>query len=389
MKRAFLALLLMPLAGAAQHRFASIDFVDSPPDGLACSTGNALVQYRVTGDIYVCDPALLTYRLLTGSGSSNGNGGGSGATSMLQGTAVTATSPTDQQFLQYIGADAQAEWKSIEFPGVGNCGTNQFVNSLAQNSAPFCARVQYSDLGGTVPTWNQNTTGTAAGLTGTPNVVLGTVNATTGAFTGTLSTSAAGGIQASGGPVNTSTSYQIGGTTVLSQSNTLPATCSKGDTWGNVSLSGIDNGLALCIATNTWVYLPDSNKITGYCPGNATAGASVSLGGLGGSAGNCTTGVTNGAGVIMPKAYTIVGMWTACGTDTLASNATFTLLYTPVNTTTAPATTGVSISYGTTAGALASTSTTFTGSAGDRIYLQLATPASGTIGNCSATVAWR
>ena len=42
-------------------------------------------------------------------------------------------------------------------------------------------------VSGTPPTWNQNTTGTAAGLSGTPNISCGTIAGSTGTFTGDVS----------------------------------------------------------------------------------------------------------------------------------------------------------------------------------------------------------
>jgi hypothetical protein len=54
---------------------------------------------------------------------------------------------------------------SANWPGTVSC-TNQFVSAIANGSAPTCSTVNYSMLGGTVPTWNQSTTGTAANVTG-------------------------------------------------------------------------------------------------------------------------------------------------------------------------------------------------------------------------------
>ena len=64
----------------------------------------------------------------------------------------------------------------------GNAATATTAASCSGNAAT-ATNVAYSGLTGTVPTWNQSTTGnaasatTAAGLTGTPNITVGTVNA--------------------------------------------------------------------------------------------------------------------------------------------------------------------------------------------------------------------
>lgn len=50
-------------------------------------------------------------------------------------------------------------------PGAGACTSGQYVTALVNGSASTCAVVQYSQLGGSVPTWNQNTTGNAATAT--------------------------------------------------------------------------------------------------------------------------------------------------------------------------------------------------------------------------------
>lgn len=239
--------VFLPMMAAAQHRVPYIDIVYIPPSG-ACSPANALVQY--SGDLYVCDPNTLNYRLLSG----NGGGGGGGSATAIQNFNVSATAPTDQQFFVYVGADALWEPKTISYATPGSCGSGQFMTTIALGSQPQCAQVAYANLTGSVPTWNQNTTGTAAGLSGTPNIAVGTINGTTATLTGTLTDSAAGGINASAGPVNTATAYQIGGTTVLSTSNSLPGTCAAGQIWGNPS-GGLATTVYGCYATNSWVAL--------------------------------------------------------------------------------------------------------------------------------------
>ncbi len=69
------------------------------------------------------------------------------------------------------------------YAGVGNCTSGQFGTGTATGSTQPCAQVQYSQLGGSVPTWNQNTTGTAASLSAALPTNLGGTLVTT-PFTG-------------------------------------------------------------------------------------------------------------------------------------------------------------------------------------------------------------
>jgi len=54
---------------------------------------------------------------------------------------------------------------SSSWPNAGTCTSGQYVSALVNGTVPTCAVVQYSQLGGTVTTWNQNTTGNAATAT--------------------------------------------------------------------------------------------------------------------------------------------------------------------------------------------------------------------------------
>ena len=47
----------------------------------------------------------------------------------------------------------------------GQCSSGNYATGIAAAGTANCGAVQYSQLGGTVTTWNQNTTGTAAGIT--------------------------------------------------------------------------------------------------------------------------------------------------------------------------------------------------------------------------------
>ena len=69
------------------------------------------------------------------------------------------------------------------------CSSGLYSQGDTTGWAANCATVQYSQLGGTVPTWNQSTTGnaaTATQATNATNVNGGTVSATTGTFSGAV-----------------------------------------------------------------------------------------------------------------------------------------------------------------------------------------------------------
>jgi hypothetical protein len=53
---------------------------------------------------------------------------------------------------------------SANWPNAGTCASGLYVTTLTNSIAPLCATVQYAQLGGTVPIWNQNTIGTAGSL---------------------------------------------------------------------------------------------------------------------------------------------------------------------------------------------------------------------------------
>jgi len=90
-------------------------------------------------------------------------GGGTGVTTSTgSGSVVLSTSPT------------------LVTPVLGTPTSGTLTN---------CTGYTYANLSGTVPTWNQNTTGTAGGLTGTPNITVGTIGATSGTFSSTISAS--------------------------------------------------------------------------------------------------------------------------------------------------------------------------------------------------------
>jgi hypothetical protein len=98
---------------------------------------------------------------------------GSTSTS-VSGLTVDGVSPAT---LGYLDATSSIQTQLNGKAGTGSCTSGQYETGDA-TGGPGCAQVQYSQLGGTVPTWNQNTTGTAANLSGTPALPNGTTATT-------------------------------------------------------------------------------------------------------------------------------------------------------------------------------------------------------------------
>ena len=98
----------------------------------------------------------------TGVASPTGYAYGNGASNYTFSTTIPYSSLTGTP-----AVPTSANW-----PNAGTCTAGQYVDALVNGTTPTCAVVQYSQLGGAVPTWNQNTTGTAANVTG----VVGTAN---------------------------------------------------------------------------------------------------------------------------------------------------------------------------------------------------------------------
>lgn len=105
---------------------------------------------------------------------STGTGGGGGSTNALsvQSVAVSATPPADKQVLSYDINTTQWLPVTLTYATPGACSTGQFVTATAMGTAPTCGQIAFSNIIGTAPTWNQNTTGTAAGLSGSPSIAI-------------------------------------------------------------------------------------------------------------------------------------------------------------------------------------------------------------------------
>ncbi len=105
-----------------------------------------------------------------------------GSTPVSLGTTATSVSGltvdgVSSTTLAYVDATSSIQAQLNGKGGTGSCSAGQY-EITDSTSGPGCAQVQYSQLGGTTPTWNQNTTGTAANLSGTPALPNGTTATT-------------------------------------------------------------------------------------------------------------------------------------------------------------------------------------------------------------------
>jgi hypothetical protein len=192
----------------------------------------------------------------------------------------------------------------------------------------------YADLAGAIPTWNQNTTGTAANVTGTVAIVNG----------GTGQTSASAGFNALspitttgdlilGNGTNSATRLGIGANGYLLTSNGTTAS------WQPAPAAGVTSFSA---------------GTTGFTPSSATTGAITLAGtlvvGNGGTGATTLTGYVKGAGTTALTASATIPNTDITGLGTMSTqNATSvaitggTINGTTIGATTAAAVTGTTI----------------------------------------------
>ena len=90
------------------------------------------------------------------------------STQSLTNKTLDGVSPTTLGYLDatssvqtQLNAKQSSSSPNVNNAGIGNCTSGQYGTGTAAGTTQPCAQVQYSQLGGTTPTWNQNTTGTA------------------------------------------------------------------------------------------------------------------------------------------------------------------------------------------------------------------------------------
>jgi hypothetical protein len=136
------------------------------------TTGNAATATNVTGTVAIAN---------------GGTGANNAAGALVNLGAYSATNPAG-----YI-TNSVTTLPSLSLPYSQLSGTVPTWNQSTTGNAATATNVPYSGLTGTVPTWNQNTTGNAATATQATNATNfngGMVSATTGTFSGTVAAGA-------------------------------------------------------------------------------------------------------------------------------------------------------------------------------------------------------
>ena len=152
--------------------------------GAACSTGVGTVTSGSSGQI-----AYYTGSGTAISGESmvpltaGGTGAATAAAALANLGGVPATGGTmtgaltAPQFNGPLSGNASSATALAATPG--QCPAGEYATGVTANGTANCTAVSYSQLSGTTPTWNQNTTGTASNVTGTVGVGNGGTGATT------------------------------------------------------------------------------------------------------------------------------------------------------------------------------------------------------------------
>jgi hypothetical protein len=184
-------------------------------------------------------------------------------------TAVIGNSSVTDVYLGSASANASLHAGGITDSGLTTAG---YVTNNASGALGTVATIPYSALSGTVPTWNQNTTGTAANITATRNSTLTTLSALSlpySQLTGTPSTSTTVNGQTctlgSSCTVTASTSGITVGTTTVSGSTTGHVLYNNGGTLGDIATTGSGS---VVLSSTLGSYLPLSGgTLTGGLTG--------------------------------------------------------------------------------------------------------------------------
>lgn len=139
-------------------RFGQNDFVVSSSGNVGVGLANPSTKLEVSGTIKATDFSGIGSSLTAGYAQNivGEAGGGYSATILPPWGAIPYISENGTTIFRTIG------------------GANQVLKSNGDN--PVWGSVQYSEISGTVPTWNQNTTGTAANITASSNTTLTTLS---------------------------------------------------------------------------------------------------------------------------------------------------------------------------------------------------------------------
>jgi len=209
--------------------------------------------------------------------------------------------------------------------------------------------IAYADLAGSIPTWNQNTTGTAAGLSTTLAIGSGGTGQTTAsAAFNALSPITATGDLILGNGTNSATRLAIGANGYLLSSNGTTAS------WQPAPAGGVTTFSA---------------GTTGFTPNTATSGA-ISLAGTlivgnGGTGATTLTGYVKGAGTTALTASATIPNTDITGLGTMSTQNATSVAVTggAINGTTIGATTASTGAFTTVSASGVITSTVVTGTA--------------------------
>ena len=229
--------------------------------------------------------------------------------------------------------------------------TTPILGTPTSGTLTNCTGYTYANLSGTVPTWNQNTTGTAAGLSSILTIASGGTNSS--------ATPTAGGAGYGTGTAHAYTAAGTVGQVLTSQGASAPTwttVASSGGTVTSVSVTSA-NGFAGTVANATTTpAITLTTSITGVLKGNGTAISAA------------TSGTDYSAGT-SALATGILKSTTTTGALTIAVACT--------DYQTAQSVTGIVKSSGTTRSA-ATAGTDYVAPGG-----ALGTPSSGTLTNCT------
>lgn len=147
------------VAGEAQtHRFPHIDIVNTLPSG-PCAPANNLVQYL--GNIYICDPGTLTWRLPLAQGGGAGN-------------------PAGSPFAQQYNAAGLFGGSTATDDGNGNQTSTSLVSGAVNGIIDYGAKLSGNDIGpalnACIATLSSATGGVCSGasLNGRTNLTIAT-----------------------------------------------------------------------------------------------------------------------------------------------------------------------------------------------------------------------
>lgn len=196
----------------------------------------------------------------------------------------------------------------------------------------------YADLAGAVPTWNQNTTGTAANVTGTVAIVNGGTGQTSaGAGFNALSPITTTGDLILGNGTNSATRLPIGANGYLLTSNGTTASWTAAPATGVTSFNAGTTGLTPSTATTGAITLAGTLAITNGGTGATTAGVALTnLGAVGtiasadasiivtqvGSSVDLAVSQTSPASVLVEQVRNTTGATLTKGTAVYISGAT-------------------------------------------------------------------